>query len=387
MSKQIRQYGLWSSPINARGLKGDLRLLDVQWDSDGETLVWLEGRTKQSVLVMQRGFDAPRDLTVDLSVRGGVGYGGGEFTVRGGVVIFAASDGRLYRQSLEGGSARAITPAFGKVAAPALSADGRWVAYVHTDADVDGLALVDSQGELWPRKLAFGTDFVMQPTWHPSGEYLAYVSWNHPQMPWDATELKVIRLGVDAAGTPYPTETHLIASGASIIQPEFSPDGKTLAYLSDASGWWQLYLYDLSAGTHRQLTHTEAEHGIPAWVQGMRTYGWCHDSRGLYNLRHDVDAARLVRIDVRDGREQPFETLDEYTELRQIAVSPRYDGVAMLAASGLVTERVSSFVTHGFARYGCAGRAGAGAAYSPPFQCRISHPRAAFQTTASGVGR
>src|SRR5690349_20832454 len=115
-------YGLWPSPLSPQDMAEGTRLTDVAWDSDGRTLVWLEGRSDRGVLVCAAGDDAPRDLTTDLSVRARVGYGGGDFTVAGGYVYFAeASSGRLYRQPLAAGPARAITPAFGAAAAPAVS--------------------------------------------------------------------------------------------------------------------------------------------------------------------------------------------------------------------------------------------------------------------------
>ena len=82
MTEKInRQYGLWDSPLSPAALAGDRRLDAVACDSDGGTLVWLEGRSGRGVLVAQSDAgDAPRDLTSDLSVRAEVGYGGGDFT-------------------------------------------------------------------------------------------------------------------------------------------------------------------------------------------------------------------------------------------------------------------------------------------------------------------
>src|SRR5215207_7861695 len=100
MQKHFRPFGFWDSPISPRALASKFRFLDVQWDSGGGRLVWLEQRGKQNVLVAQDGAQAPRDLTPELSVRGGVGYGGGEFTVCDGIVYFV-SGGRLYRQPLD----------------------------------------------------------------------------------------------------------------------------------------------------------------------------------------------------------------------------------------------------------------------------------------------
>ena len=125
--KQTMQYGLWPSPIGAQSLAEGLRLSDVAWDSDGETLVWLEGRSDRGVLVcLPAGGDAPRDLTPELSVRAHVGYGGGDFSVAGGYVYFVAAGGRLYRQPLAPGPATADYARFWlcrspyRVARPAL---------------------------------------------------------------------------------------------------------------------------------------------------------------------------------------------------------------------------------------------------------------------------
>jgi hypothetical protein len=98
MSCQSQPYGLWASPISAAMLSQRISLQDVQWDSDGQTLLWLEGRGDRNVLVARPDGDACRDLTQEENVRGTVGYGGGDFCVSAGVVYFAAKDGRLYRR-------------------------------------------------------------------------------------------------------------------------------------------------------------------------------------------------------------------------------------------------------------------------------------------------
>lgn len=344
MSKQIRPYGTWPSPVSPEMLSSTLRLSDAQWDTDGETLVWLEGRGAQGVLVMQRGTDAAYDLAGELSVRGRVGYGGGDFTVSHGMVYFAGPEGRLYRQALAGGNARAITPAFGSAASPRVSADGKWLVFVHTDSGVDTLGLVDVNGDAWPAKLASGTDFVMQPAWHPQGKYLAYIAWNHPQMPWDGTELRLISFDY-AEGVPGVTDNKIVAGNetTAIFQPEFSPDGRYLAYVSDASGWGQLYVYDLEANTHRCLTDTPAEHGLPAWQQAQRMFGWSHDSKSIFFLRNNQAVVSLWRCELESGQEQAVSGLDEYTYLAQPAISPVQDRITLLAGSSTIPTRVITY--------------------------------------------
>src|SRR5262245_32570119 len=118
-------FGLRSSPITPKSLSQSLRLNEVAWDSDGKTLIWLEGRSDRGVLVASSlDGNAPRDLTDELSVRAKVGYGGGDFCVGQGSVVFA-SNNRLYRVGVAGGTPRALTPVFASPASPTISPDGK----------------------------------------------------------------------------------------------------------------------------------------------------------------------------------------------------------------------------------------------------------------------
>ena len=182
--------GLWPSPITAKDLSTALRFSDVLGDSDGETLVWREERSDHGVLVCHSAADAStRDLNTELSVRARVGYGGGDFTVARGCAYFV-TDGRLFRQNLDQTQATPITPeAGGQCASPAVSPDGQYVLYIHSHEGTDVLALVDTAGESVPKTLVQGHDFFMQPCWHPQGNQVAWIAWDHPSMPWDSTAL------------------------------------------------------------------------------------------------------------------------------------------------------------------------------------------------------
>jgi dipeptidyl aminopeptidase/acylaminoacyl peptidase len=345
MAKQKRYFGTWKSPFSPKLMAGGLGLTDVQWTRDGNSLVWLEKRPGQGgMLVAQTGVHAPRDLTVDLSVRAGVGYGGGEFTTFRNEIYFVSGE-RVYKQTIRSGSARPLTPRFGDVASPAISPDGSWLVYVHSYEGKDGLALVDADGDDWPRKLIYGTDFLMQPVWSPNGKNIAYIAWNHPLMPWDGTELRLLHLENDSRGKPMVTSMQIIAGNerVSIFQPEFSPDGRYLSYVSDQTGWGQIYLYDLQTATHTQLTQAEAEHGTPGWIQGLRRYGWTADSRALYFLRNEQGFHSLWRCDVRSEKSVKATGLEHYTYLSQIAVSPVGETVAMIAASSTIPPRVITY--------------------------------------------
>jgi len=345
-------YGWWSSPISPRSLAEDRRLDAACWDSDGRTLVWLEGRSGRGVLVAQASpGEAPREVTAELDVRAEVGYGGGDFTVHGGYAYFVVhKTGRIYRQSLRGGPARAITPAFGKAASPAVSPDGQWVVYVHhDDDDVDRLGIVDAAGTQWPQVLAMGRDFYMQPRWSPDGTRLAWIAWDHPNMPWDGTLLFVAPVRAVEGALPQLGEPSHVAGArdVAVFQPEFTPDGRNLLYVSDESGWGRIVVHDLASGERRWLTPDGAEYAAPAWGQGMRTYAVSPDGRWLSAVRNDRGFLRLDRVELPSGRVTTVDALAEYGDITQIAAAPDGDRVVLVASGAALPVRV---VEHDFAR-------------------------------------
>lgn len=339
--KEQRMFGLWDSPVTARSLAASLRLNEPAWDTDGETLAWVEGRSDRGVLVVQ-GIDdhATRDLTADISVRAFVGYGGGDFTLARGVAYFVGqADQRIYRQPLSGGSACPITPAFGAASSPTVSPDGRWLAYVHTYENVDSVAVVDTEGKHWPARLSEGRDFYMQPTWHPAGDRLAWIEWDHPNMPWDSTELKVANVAFPEGSLPVATTVAVVAGGkdTSVFQGTFTPDGRSLLYISDETGWGHIYRCDLGSGQVSALTAGNVEYGIPAWNQGQRNFA-VTASGTVVAIRQERGFHTLVAID--PGGHSRDVPLPGYTSLSQPAASRSGGRVALVASAGKQPPRV-----------------------------------------------
>ena len=163
-------------------------------------------------------------------------------------------------------------------------------------------------------------------------------------MPWNGSELRLIQLAVDESGFPYAEAVVTLAGDldTAIFQPQFSPDGRWLAYVSDAAGWGQIYIYDLEGQEHRRLTTAQAEHGAPAWVQGLRTYGWAADSQSICYLENARGFFSLRRVHLETGESESVSGLEHYTELAQIAVSSQRPAVAVIASSSLIPPRVIS---------------------------------------------
>ncbi len=344
-SKVNKPFGTWSSPFSAASIAEAKKLSEVYWDTDGKTLVWLEGRSDQNVLVCRREKDAMLDLTSSVNVRAEVWYGGGDFTVHQGNVYFvAAKTGRIFKQRLRGGPARAITPAFGKVGSPTVSPDGKWLVYVHSDEDGnDRIAVVDTDGVYWPQILSSGHDYYMQPRFSPDGKSLAFVAGDQPRMAWDGTEVWVGRFGADASGLPVLTELRSVAGGDSVAtaQPEFSADSASIFYMSDESGWNHIWQLNLTSNRKTQITRGDVEYGIPTWRQGVRCFalGFEGQEEKIYAIRNDRGFMQVESVDLATQSITPISTLDCYTSVTQIC-SDGHGKLAFIGASAMIPPRV-----------------------------------------------
>lgn len=335
MKTKERPYGLWSSPFSEEMLAGEARLNDVQWGSDGETVVWHERRDGQGLLKARTGHSGERILVDGLSVRGGVGYGGGEFCVQGDQVFFCA-DGQLHRVGLTKGLPEKISPAFGNVASPVASSDGQWVAFVHQEGEQDRIAVVAAEGSSWPLIAAQGGDFYMQPAFSPDTSRLAWVRWDHPQMPWNGALIQWASLR-EEEGTLLVGEPENLAGGTTeaVQQPLFSPSGEKLAYLSDRSGFWQVYVRDLSSGKEQCWSKENQEYGGPAWIQGLRTIAWSNEEE-IIAIAAREGIHWLERLTAQGASK--IELFGEYTALEQLAIGG--DSVAVLGQSSKLPARV-----------------------------------------------
>src|SRR5262249_4429266 len=142
-------------------------------------------------------------------------------------------------------------------------------------------------------------DFVSTPRLSPDGRHLAWLAWNHPNMPWIGTTLHLAELGPD--GTPR-REPIIVAGGEneSIVHPTWSPDGAALVFVSDRSGWWNLYRHDLASGSTQPLAPMSAEFGQPQWAFGLSTYAFVAPDRIVAAYTRD-GLAKLAVLDIGAG--------------------------------------------------------------------------------------
>lgn len=317
-------FGSWKSPITADLIaRGSLRLADVRLD--GDALYWLEMRPAEGgrYVVVRQGKEGPKDITpAGFNVRTRVHeYGGGAFLVANGTLFFSNfDDQRLYRQDLNGGVPMPLTPE-GKLRFADHVLDDRrkrliCVCEDHTGSGeaVNRLVAVPVQGGE-PTVLASGKDFYSSPRLSPDGTQLAWLGWNHPNLPWDGTELWLATIAADGRLEAPARLTG--GDGDAIFQPEWSPDG-VLHFVSDRTGWWNLYAW--GPGGASALVPMEAEFGLPQWVFGMSTYGFTPNSDIVfaYAVQGEWQLARLPR-----GKGKLFSVPTPYTEFSCLRVVGR----------------------------------------------------------------
>jgi len=344
-SAENTPFGLWKSPFTAGARADRANFRDVRWDAGSGDLVWLERGSENTVLMIKPADGLPRILSDAYDIGGGVGYGGGDFDVRAGTVIFIDRGRQLIRLDVESGAAQPITPELGMLASPALSPDGRWVVFVASDGQEDALFLVDANGTQPPSKLAWGADFYMDPVWHPDGVRLAWVEWKHPDMPWDAASIVLATL---ADERPRIARSRLVAGekDAPAVQPQFSPDGRWISYLTCRGEWDQLVVMELENRERRKLVQGQGVTLVPpAWVQGIRSYGWSGNSQNLAYLRNNAGFISLNTVDL-DGISQRT-GLGEITWATQLCVSPQEDRVAFFASGSAQPVRLAVLDEYG----------------------------------------
>ncbi|HEX6387563.1 MAG TPA: S9 family peptidase [Anaerolineae bacterium] len=318
--KQVAPYGSWKSPITSDLIVAGTVKLD-QLVLDGEAVYWTEGRPSESgrytIVKWTPGGGREEMTPAGFNVRTRVHeYGGGAFTVDEGPIYFSNFvDQQLYRQYPDN-EPEPITPMGPfRFADSVIDRQRNRLICVREEhgpgqEPVNTLVSLDlNKNEHEGLVLVSGNDFYAWPRLSPDGRRLVWLTWNHPDMPWDGTELWLGEFSPDGS----LANVTMVAGGPneSILQPEWSPDG-VLHFVSDRTNWWNLYRWH--DGHVEALCEMEAEFGRPQWLFGQSTYGFesatsvicAYTQHGLW---------RLARLDTQTGTlsniETPYSSIDQ----------------------------------------------------------------------------
>ena len=326
----VRPYGAWPSPITADVmLSAFVSLSELGYR--GGAYYWLEGRPTEGgrvALVCHRD-GTSRDLTPEpFNVRSRVHeYGGGAFALSDDTAWFVNfEDQNVYAVHLGGTLPVRITSGDSQERFGGLAWDARSRCLVavrerHGVASeaVNDLVRIDpTTGDV--QVLHSGHDFYAAQRLSEDGRWIAFLVWDHPNMPWDGTQLIAARIDADGL-----SDETVVAGGAaeSVLQPEWIGNDRLL-YVSDESGFWNLHSYDAS-GVYCAVPD-DAEYGLPMWHLDTRAYVVA-GSRHVVAQRIEEGAAELVVADIDQGMTSPLPV--DFTGYRSLTRTD--SGVAFIA--------------------------------------------------------
>jgi dipeptidyl aminopeptidase/acylaminoacyl peptidase len=320
-------FGTWKSPLTAERVAAGAKPLSAPRIA-GASLVWLEGLPAEGGRVAamrllangQRETITPAPFNVRTRVHE---YGGGALAVQGDTLYFSNfADNLVYAQA-PGGTPRPLTE--NKLQRHADfeldSSRGRLIA-VREDHSAGGhepstslvaLPLDPSQPAT---TLVSGSDFYAAPRLSPDGKQLAWITWSHPRMPWNGTELWLAE--VDAQGRLVNRRPVAGGETESLCQPAWSPAGE-LFVVSDRTGWWNLYR--VRGGELAPLHPMQAEFGQPMWIFGQSLYAFTGPQE-MVAACFEGAVSRLFRIDLRSGVASPIAT--PLTDIKEVRGGPGF---------------------------------------------------------------
>jgi dipeptidyl aminopeptidase/acylaminoacyl peptidase len=313
--KKPAPCGSWKSPITSDLIVSESIGLS-QPKIFGADTFWIEMRPSEGgrqVVVRLKNGERVDMTPTGFNARTRVHeYGGGDYVVHEGAVYFSNfADQQIYRATENEAPeliSRDCEDARVRYADYVMDESRQRLTCVREDhrakdreAFNDVVAIPLAGGE--SIVLASGYDFYSSPRVSPDGSQVAWLSWKHPNMPWDGCELWSGEFDKDGK----VANTRLVAGGKteSIFQPEWSPDG-LLYFVSDRTGWWNFYREGKN-GKLENICEMQAEFGAPQWIFGLSTYAFASAQkivctfveRGLWRLAEiDPVARKLKRIDV-----------------------------------------------------------------------------------------
>ncbi len=339
--------GTWESPITSEMLVGGaVRLGEIV--VDGDDVWWAETRPDEggrTVLVRNGTDQTDQNINVRTLVHE---YGGSAWRVRNGVLVYSQySDQRLYRLDKLGNSIP-LTPE-PEIQQSYRYADGRitnnenWYVCVRelhassAEEPSNEIVAVPLDGSQQIKVLVSGPDFVSSPRVSKEGDQIAWVQWNHPNMPWDDTQLCIASLDEMLLSN----QKVIKSQAESFFQPEWDDQGN-LHVVSDRNNWWNLFRVDQSTNEIdlTALTNIEAEIGLPQWVFGQSRYAFVGDQIWFVYRKAGIDRLAILSL---DGQ---FERIEiDATEIESVV--NYQDGIVATVSSWKAESSVMSITREG----------------------------------------
>ncbi len=342
-------YGTWESPLSAE-LTVASGITLREFGSDSDALYWLQSDADDPArltLLRQREGQLDELTPTPINVRTRVNeYGGGSWGAAGGIVVWSDDTSKSVMASTDDGHVVTLTPPGSpdlRYAAFVPDANHRAILCVREDHTVADDAVQTIVSLPWPEPgmephpghvLAKGADFYADPVVNDRGE-LAWVQWNQPAMPWDATSLHMATMvspapsGGSHSDAPHADRTPAAFSSlelvgerialdgqddkrnhVSIQHPQWAADGRLL-FMSDSSGYWNLHEWTPARGP-RQLVSEAHDGDLPMWQLGRHAY--CESAGWIYYASWDAGSCSLARVPSQGGAPEMIGTVSDVAD-------------------------------------------------------------------------
>lgn len=290
------QPGTWKSPVTPEMLsQAGISLGFTQ--AFHEDLFWDEARPSENgrnVVVSRKNGDilpAPWSATTRVHEMGGLSWLVCVWNEQPGLVFSEKSDQRIYWKPVDG-KPEALTPeslpgSLARYSDFLIRGNEIWCVRELTDEKSTSRDLIAISAPNQIRVLDSHSHFYAHLALSPSQDRLAWISWEHPQMPWDGTELRIA--SIDETGNLVDQQVCAGGVNEAVNSPIWAPDGN-LYFVSDESGFWNVWILDAKQ-TKRQLVHETAEWAHPMWLVGT-------------HLLRILESGELVGIHGSPAREQ-----------------------------------------------------------------------------------
>ncbi|MBI2170268.1 MAG: S9 family peptidase [Actinobacteria bacterium] len=288
--------------ITAAMVARSRRVAEPRWSRDGRFLAWVDAFAGRSDIVVAAADQSTpaRVVTADAPAKSVAAYGGGVFDwAPDGSLVYATASGELAVVARDGSPSRLLTRE-GVASAPAVSVDGTRVAVVIERPDSCDIAVVPFDGSAWPIKVSHDADYAFDPSWSPDGRRVVWQEWDFPDMPWDGSRIAMATL--DGPRPEEPVRVLTARSGSSASQPRYSFDGAQLAWVSDETGFENVWVGRWDGSKASPAAREDSEHAQPTWGPGQRSWAWAPDGRAVAVCRNDAGFGRLVVHPVGRGK-------------------------------------------------------------------------------------
>ncbi len=328
------------------GLATRVNLLELSFSPNGKHLAFIlssQGRNSLYVTDLKEGMYASnlRNVNASQETKPSVLYGGGHFCwdSKSERLILANKEG-LWSVDVSSGRESRLLPATFRASAPVVSESRVYYSSMLEETMVLSSILLDTPS--LPIQESEFHNFIIDPACSSTGSYIAWHEWDFPYMPWDESRIVVKALHYSSSSSPKKDRfLRLEKSHVAFSQPVWHPNKDSLVFLSDQTGWLNIWIMDEVGSEPRILIPDNAEHGYPTWLARRSTIAWNFDGKKIFHIRNSRGETRLACYDLEDEEDRSLGLPSGFYE--GLSAHPKKPIISFVFSSPLIPPTLCSY--------------------------------------------